>query len=138
MGMDIGRFFPQSGSVSLGHTVEKRRRVQESAPQPRQQNISRVCNASDSLVVQQLWSRMLEIFGAHSTLLLDLSHSCQKQEHMNRFLNQFAANTLVKYFGALIHWFSVCVSSRVDPWSLSKVGLSDLPQVGTSVEWPGA
>ena len=32
----------------------------------------------------------------------------------------------MKYFGALSHWHSICISSRVDPWTLSDVGLADL------------
>ena len=63
---------------------------------------------------------------AHFRHSLQVNHSSQKTEHMTRSLNQFAGNTLVKYCGALIHWFSVCISSRVDPWSISEVGLSDL------------
>ena len=58
--------------------------------------------------------------------LTDLQSSFQQTEHVNRFLNQFAAGTLMKYFGALIHWYSICLSSRVDPWHLSDVGLADL------------
>ena len=50
--------------------------------------------------------------------LMDLQRSIQQTEHVNRFLNQFAAGTLMKYFGALIHWHSVCISSRVDPLEL--------------------
>lgn len=125
-GSHIGHVESHLDFASVVNSVEKRRRIQESVPQPRQQNIARVRNASDCVAVQQLWKRILEIFGYHSTLLRELSYSSQKTEHMNRFLNQFAANTLVKYFGALIHRFSICISSRVDPWSISEVGLSDL------------
>ena len=57
---------------------------------------------------------------------MDLQGSSQRVEHVNRFLNQFAAGTLMKYFGALLHWHSICISSRVDPWNLSDVGLADL------------
>ncbi len=57
---------------------------------------------------------------------MDLQRSSQQTEHVNRFLNQFAAGTLMKYFGALLHWHSICISSRVDPWNLSDVGLADL------------
>ena len=42
---------------------------------------------------------------------------------MSRFLNDFAAGTLMKYLGALIHWQSTCMSSRMNPGSLSDVGL---------------
>ena len=121
-----GHGHSQLPPASLEQLREKRRRVLESAPQPKNQNTARVRSASDSLIVQQLWIRVLDIFGKQSFLLRDLANSSHQTEHMNRFLNQFAANTLVKYFGALIHWFTICISSRVDPWLLSEVGLSDL------------
>ena len=82
--------------------------------------------ASESKLVQTLWIQVSLVFMGHSTFLMDWQHGSQQDEHVNRFLNQFAAGTLVKYFGALNHWHSICVSSRVDPWSLSDVGLADL------------
>lgn len=111
-----------SGPVALA----KRQRVQLSAPQPQSSNVSRVKMASDSKLVQSLWVQVSNVFGHKSKFLQDLRHSSQQEEHVKRFLNQFAAGTLIKYFGALMHWFSICTSSRVDPWNLSDVGLADL------------
>ena len=104
----------------------KRPRIMTSAPQPKMVNVSRIKQASDSPLVQTLWVRICGIFLHHSMFLTDLQSSFQQTEHVNRFLNQFAAGTLMKYFGALIHWYSICLSSRVDPWHLSDVGLADL------------
>ena len=127
--------------ASVVNSVEKRRRIQESVPQPRQQNIARVRNASDCVAVQQLWKRILEIFGYHSTLLRELSYSSQKTEHMNRFLNQFAANTLVKYFGAfdsLVFYLHFLQSGSVVHQRSGTVRFALYSQVGTAVEWSGA
>ena len=104
----------------------KRPRIATSAPQPKAVNVSRIKQASDSPLVQALWIQICGIFLHHSMFLTDLQGSFQQTEHVNRFLNQFAAGTSMKYFGALIHWYSICLSSRVNPWHLSDVGLADL------------
>ena len=104
----------------------KRPRIAKSAPQPKAVNIARIRQASDSTLLQALWTQICGIFLNHSMFLMDLQCSSQRTEHVNRFLNQFAAGTLMKYFGALSHWYSICMSSRVDPWTLSDVGLADL------------
>ena len=113
---------------ALGATLtnSKRPRIATSAPRPKEVNISRIKQASDSSLLQALWAQVCHIFLSHSMFLMDLQRSVQQTEHVNRFLNQFAAGTLMKYFGALIHWRSICTSSRVDPWNLSDVGLADL------------
>ncbi len=74
----------------------KRQRVQTSAPQPESSNVSRIKMASESKLVKTLWIQVSMIFLGHSTFLQDF------------------------------HWHSICISSRVDPWSLSDVGLADL------------
>ena len=116
----------ESTALDVPSAHSKRPRIATSAPQPKAVNISRIKQASDSTLLQALWTQICGIFLHHSMFLMDLQCSSQRTEHVNRFLNQFAAGTLMKYFGALIHWHSICVSSRVDPWSLSDVGLADL------------
>ena len=113
-------------ALDVQPTHSKRPRIATSAPQPKAVNVSRIKQASDSTLVQALWIQICGIFLHHSLFLTDLQCSSQMTEHVNRFLNQFAAGTLMKYFGALIHWHSICISSRVNPWSLSDVGLADL------------
>ena len=59
-------------------------------------------------------------------MLSSMSHSTYAEDHANRFLDPFAASTLVKYLSALIAWLRICEDMHVDPWSLNDSSLADI------------
>ena len=127
--------------ASVVNSVEKRRRIQESVPQPRQQNIARVRNASDCVAVQQLWKRILEIFGYHSTLLRELSYSSPK----NRTYESLFEPVCCQYIGevfwcidSLVFYLHFLQSGSVVHQRSGTVRFALYSQVGTAVEWSGA
>ena len=89
-------------------------------------SIVRTKTASQSPVVQQLWTPVMTSLMAFSTLLQQLNHSPNMQQHLDRLLDTFAASTLVKYLTALGHFLQVCSDLRVKLSSITEIQLADV------------
>ena len=70
--------------------------------------LTRVRLAASSVVVLQLWIQFEQIFAPYSSTIQQMQSSLNHAEHRNRFLNQFAATTLVKYMPAALQFFQLC------------------------------
>ncbi len=77
----------ESTALDCASANSKRPRIAKSAPQPKAVNISCIRQASDSTLLQALWTQICGIFLHHSMFLMDLQCSSQRTEHVNRFLN---------------------------------------------------
>jgi hypothetical protein len=61
-----------------------------------------------------------------SDVLQQLSMSKFQDEHAERFLNQFAATTLVRYISAILQFLQICRDMQVSLDQLSESNLADL------------
>jgi hypothetical protein len=61
-----------------------------------------------------------------SSVLQQLRSSEFCTEHSERFLNQFAATTLVRYMSCLLQFLQLCVIMHVNVNDLSEAVLADL------------
>ena len=59
-------------------------------------------------------------------MLASMERSAYASDHSARFLDQFAASTLVKYLSALLVWLRICEDMHVGPWSLNDSSLADV------------
>lgn len=114
------------GTVLPDNPCGKRQKLPLKAPSSGMVQLTRVAHASRCPVVLRLWSTVMQSFSAVSPMLSSMSHSTYAEDHANRFLDQFAASTLVKYLSALIAWLRICEDMHVDPWSLNDSSLADI------------
>ena len=93
--------------------------------------LTRVKLSSTSPVVMQIWKQCVRILLPVSQTLqqMELSQLCH--EHHNRFLNQFAATTLVKYLQALLRFINLCDELQVPLDTLSEISMADILITGS-------
>ena len=88
--------------------------------------LTRVRISSESPMVWKLWQRSIAEFHHFSTVIQQLQSSQFPDEYAARFLNQFAATTLVRYLSALMQFVQLCRDMHVSFESLSGSNLADL------------
>ena len=115
----------QARSSDMMHP-SKRLKPPIKAPSSGMVQLTRVTHASRCPVVLNLWSRFVNLFSTVSPMLASIERSDFASDHSARFLDQFAASTLVKYLTALLAWYQICVDMHTDPWSLDDSGLADI------------
>ena len=89
-------------------------------------NLTRVRISSSSPVVWNLWTNFSDQMHPFSSVLQQLRSSEFCTEHSERFLNQFAATTLVRYMSCLLQFLQLCVIMHVNVIDLSEAVLADL------------
>ena len=94
-------------------------------------SLTRVRLAANSAVVLQLWIQFEQVFSAFSVTIQQMQSSVNYAEHRNRFLNQFAATTLVKYMTAALQFIRLCQVLQLDLSSLSAWHLADVLIAGS-------
>ena len=102
--------------------------------QPRQQprfsqqasNLTRVRISSSSPIVWNLWTNFSDQMHPFSSVLQQLRSSEFCTEHSERFLNQLAATTLVRYMSCLLQFLQLCVIMHVRVNDMSEALLADL------------
>ena len=103
-----------------------------SPPNPQQRfsnqasNLTRVRISSSSPIVWNLWENFSDQMHPFSSVLQQLRSSEFCTEHSERFLNQFAATTLVRYMSCLLQFLQLCVIMHVNVDDLSEALLADL------------
>lgn len=94
-------------------------------------HVSRVKLAATSSVVLQIWTSFATAFTPFSLTLQQMSASMNHLEHRNRFLNQFAATTLIRYMTASLQVFRLCQALQLNLDSLSAWHLADVLIAGS-------
>ena len=89
-------------------------------------NLTRVRISSSSPIVWNLWTNFSDQMLPFSSVLQQLRSSEFCTEHSERFLNQFAATTLVRYMSCLLQFLQLCVIMHVNVNDLSEAVLADL------------
>ena len=89
-------------------------------------NLTRVRISSSSPIVWNLWENFSDQMHPFSSVLQQLRSSEFCTEHSERFLNQFAAATLVRYMSCLLQFLQLCVIMHVNVDDLSEALLADL------------
>ena len=102
-----------------------------SASIPAEPHISRVKLAATSSVVIKLWVNFELAFAPYSLTLQQMQSSLNCEEHRNRFLNQFAATTLIRYMTAALQFFRLCQELHLDFSSLSAWNIADVLTAGS-------
>ena len=102
-----------------------------SASIPAEPHISRVKLAATSSVVIKLWVNFELAFAPYSLTLQQMQSSLNCEEHRNRFLNQFAATTLIRYMTAALQFFRLCQELHLDFSSLSAWNIADVLIAGS-------
>ena len=108
--------------------------IRQSGPRlgkaPKQSNVAsaltRVRLASKSPLVWQLWLQFSSVLISFSTVLQQLASSTHHKEHSERFLNQFAATTLMRYMQCILKFLQLCRDLHVDVQDLTEAQLADL------------
>ena len=88
--------------------------------------LARVRIAATSPIVWQLWIRLSLVLAPFSTFIQQIQMSPNQEEHARRFLNQFAAATLVRYMSTLLQFLQVCSDMQVHLSELSDWKLADI------------
>ena len=88
--------------------------------------LTRVRVSSTSPVVWKLWTQVISDLQDISSVIAQLQRSQYVDEHSARFLNQFAATTLVRYLTSLRQFLQLCRTMRVALSDLSDSCLADL------------
>ena len=88
--------------------------------------LTRVRLACQSPIVWKLWLQLATALQDFSEVLQQLNLSKFQDEHAERFLNQFAATTLVRYASAILQFLQVCRDMQVPLDQLSESSLADL------------
>lgn len=88
--------------------------------------LTRVRLACQSPIVWKLWLQLATALQEFSEVLQQLNMSRFQDEHAERFLNQFAATTLVRYASAILQFLQVCRDMHVSLDQLSESNLADL------------
>ena len=88
--------------------------------------LTRVKLASTSPLVLAVWSQVFPALSRISKFLQSAAESPLEQEHIHRFLNRFAASTLVKHLTALKSFLQLCATMCVDYTSISEFNLADI------------
>ena len=101
------------------------------APPHAEPQISRVRLAATSSIVIQLWLSFELAFSPFSPTLQQMQASVNHVEHRNRFLNQFAATTLIRYMTASLQFFRLCQALQLDLNSLSAWNIADVLIAGS-------
>ena len=94
-------------------------------------NLTRVQLAAKSPVVLTVWGQCVTLLLPISNALQQMDMSLNCEEHHHRFLNQFAATTLVKYLTALLRFVHMCEEMRVELHDLSDVSMADILITGS-------
>ena len=89
-------------------------------------NLTRVRIAAASPVVWNLWLRFSALMHPYSNVLQQMGQSAFGTEHAERFLNQFAATTLVRFMTCLIQFLQLCLAMHVSIDDLSEAIFADL------------
>lgn len=89
-------------------------------------NLTRVRIAAASPVVWNLWLRFSALMHPYSNVLQQMGKSAFGTEHAERFLNQFAPTTLVRYMTCLIQFLQLCLAMHVSIDDLSEAIFADL------------
>ena len=89
-------------------------------------NLTRVRIAAKSPVVWNLWLRLSSSLYAISQVIQQLQDSAFPVEHAERFLNQYAATTLVRYMSCILQFIDFCSTLHVDIATLTETQLADL------------
>ena len=98
---------------------------------PAEPHLSRIKLAAASSIVLQLWSNFTAVFTQFSVTLQQMTTSANYLEHRNRFLNQFAATTLIRYMTAALQVFRLLQVLQLDLNSLSVWHLADVLIAGS-------
>ena len=97
---------------------------------PKQSNVAsaltRIRLASKSPLVWELWLQFSSALISFSTVLQQLASSVHHKEHSERFLNQFAATTLMRYMQCILKFLQLCQDLHVDIQDLTEAQLADL------------
>ena len=113
MEVTTGAYRPRSSQASAGETL------------------TRVKLAATSPVVLKIWGQCYQLLNPVSNALQQMDMSMHRTEHHHRFLNQFAATTLVKYLTALLRFCHICDEMRVNLADLSEVTMADILITGS-------
>ena len=89
-------------------------------------NLTRVRIASKSPIVLKLWSQFFSVLHIYSTVLQQMAQSQYMDEHAERFLNQYAATTLVRYMTSVLQFVQLCRVMHVTIADLTEAQLADL------------
>lgn len=89
-------------------------------------SLTRVRIAAKSPVVWNLWLRLSSSLYALSHVVQQLQDSAFPVEHAERFLNQYAATTLVRYMSCILQFIDFCTILHVDIATLTETQLADL------------
>ena len=92
----------------------------------RASELTRVRLACTSPLVWKLWLQLAAALQGFSDVLQQLSMSKFQDEHAERFLNQFAATTLVRYISAILQFVRICQDMQVSLDQLSEATFADL------------
>ena len=92
----------------------------------RASELTRVRLACTSPLVWKLWLQLAAALQGFSDVLQQLSMSNFQDEHAERFLNQFAATTLVRYISAILQFVRICQDMQVSLDQLSEATFADL------------
>ena len=93
--------------------------------------LTRVKLSSTSPVVMQIWKQCVRRLLPVSQTLQQMDSSQLCHEHHNRFLNQFAAATLVKYLQAVLRFINLCDELHVSLDTLSEISMADILITGS-------
>ena len=88
--------------------------------------LTRVRISSQSPIVWSLWINVYTALTTLSTVIQQMQSSQYPDEHASRFLNQYAATTLVRYLTTILQFLRLCADMHVQLAELSDATLSDL------------
>lgn len=89
-------------------------------------NLTRIKLASKSPIVWSLWLQFSAVLQTFSGVLQQLTQSSYVQEHAERFLNQFAATTLLRYMQSTLQFIQLCKDLHIDLQALTESQLADV------------
>ena len=82
--------------------------------------------AAKSQIVWTLWTQFASALRPFSQVLQQMANSKFEQDHAERFLNQFAATTLMRYMQSVLQFVQICHDLQVSIQDLSESILADL------------
>ena len=89
-------------------------------------DLTRVRIAAKSSMVWNLWLRVSACLHSVSSVIQQIQSSAYPVEHAERFLNQYAATTLVRYMSCILQFVEFCSTLHVPIETMSETRMADL------------
>ena len=123
---EAGSFSMSVARVPMPPKPARTSKTVEVSQSRRASDLARVRIAATSPMVWNLWLRISVCLQSVSNVIQQIQSSAYPVEHAERFLNQYAATTLVRYMSCILQFVEFCSALHVSLDTMSETRMADL------------